>query len=237
MALEIQPLCLSPQPATPGSADRAPHRAGRNADESLEGPVERRRALPLAVLFLCCSIQQPAVAASTADASAIEARREQGEQLYLRIHQVLTHPRCLNCHPKSDSPRQGQFERIHVPPITRGAGGHGPAGLQCSACHQAENNTASGVPGAPHWQLAPRSMAWEGLSPGQLCRALNDRKKNGNRSVAATVKHLTADELVGWGWHPGTDAAGKPREPVPIPKEEFVGIVHAWAKVGAPCPK
>lgn len=190
-----------------------------------------RRASWITPLALCCTFQLAATTAQGADA------RREGEQLYLQMHKVLGHPRCVNCHPKGDTPRQGEQARLHVPPIARGPHGMGPAGLQCSACHQDSNNAASGVPGAPHWQLAPRSMAWENLSPGELCRALLDRKKNGNRSLDATVKHLTADELVAWGWNPGADASGKLREPVPVPKEEFVRIVNAWAKLGAACPK
>jgi hypothetical protein len=44
--------------------------------------------------------------------------------------------------------------------------------------------TADGrVPGAPHWQLAPRSMGWEDLSDADLCRVLKDSRKNKGRSV------------------------------------------------------
>jgi hypothetical protein len=194
----------------------------------------RGRISWIAALLWCSVFQAPATAQET---GAATPRQREGEQLYLRIHGVLTHPRCLNCHPKGDSPKQGDAARVHVPPIARGPRDAGPAGLECSACHQAQNNPASGVPGAPQWHLAPRSMAWEGLSPGELCRAILDRKRNGNKSLEATVKHLTADELVGWGWNPGTDATGKQRQPVPIAKDEFVKIVQAWARLGAVCPK
>jgi mono/diheme cytochrome c family protein len=173
--------------------------------------------------ILCCAF--PAIASA-----------QEGEQLFLEMYKVLAHPRCVNCHPVGDSPKQG-LSRVHTPPVARGPKGEGVAGLQCSACHQASNNAASGVPGAPRWHLAPRSMAWESLSAPQLCRALLDRKKNGNQDRAAVVKHLTEDELVAWGWNPGKDASGNEREPVPISRERFSEIVHAWSKAGAPCPK
>jgi hypothetical protein len=80
-------------------------------------------------------------------------------------------------------------------------------------------------------------MAWEGLSAGELCRAILDPKRNGNKSLEAIVEHLTKDELVGWGWNPGTDGSGRQRRPVPIARDEFVKIVHAWSKLGAACPK
>lgn len=177
-----------------------------------------------------------AVAASAQSPPAQDARTA-GEQLYLQMHQVLSHQRCVNCHPRDDVPRQTDAARVHVPPIARGAKGEGPAGLQCNACHQEANNAASGVPGAPHWHLAPRSMGWQGLSAGELCRALVDRKRNGNRSVEAIVQHLTSDPLVLWGWAPGTDASGNPRTAVPIAKPQFDQIVRDWAKLGAVCPK
>ena len=95
----------------------------------------------------------------------------------------------------------------------------------------------SGVPGAPNWHLAPLSQAWENKSAGEICRSLQNRRTNGNKSLAEIVKHLTEDELVAWGWAPGKDNSGNEREPVPIAKPEFNRIVHAWAKMGALCPQ
>lgn len=165
------------------------------------------------------------------------AEKRDGAALFMDMHRVLTHPRCLNCHPRGDSPKQGNERRVHMPPMTRGPRDHGPAGLQCSACHQTKNYPASGTPGAPGWHLAPRSQAWEGATPGEICRSILNRRTNGNKSLDEIVKHLTEDELVAWGWAPGKDISGKDREPVPIPKAEFNRIVHAWAKTGAVCPK
>ena len=110
--------------------------------------------------------------------------------LYRQLHAVLSHPRCVNCHPKDDTPKQGLDGHVHTPPITRGPGDSGPLGLPCMACHNDANFNPAHIPGAPNWQLAPASMAWEGKSPGELCRALTDRSKNGDRDLTATVKHL-----------------------------------------------
>ena len=79
-------------------------------------------------------------------------------------------------------------------------------------------------------------MAWEGKTAAELCRALTDRDRNGNRNLQATVEHLTEDKLVAWGWEPGIDVHGQPREAVPVPKEEFDRIVVEWAKTGGQCP-
>lgn len=159
------------------------------------------------------------------------------EKLFMQMHTVLVHPRCLNCHPKGDSPKQGMEARLHVPPMTRGAEDKGPPGMHCDTCHQTSNFAASGVPGAPMWHVAPRSMAWEGLSAGEICRQMLDRKRNGNKSLAEIVHHLTEDKLVAWGWEPGVDVNGKARQPVPIAKPEFNRIVRAWADSGAACPQ
>lgn len=119
--------------------------------------------------------------------------------------------------------------------ITRGTDDKGAIGARCVACHRDENNE-TGVPGAPHWQLAPRSMGWQGLSVGELCGVLKDPVLNGNRSVADLVKHMSDDKLVLWGWDPGKDLEGKQRQPVPIPHDEFVGLLKAWAAIDGACP-
>ena len=193
--------------------------------------------VPVQVAALLClagaaTAQVPTVPDATTTANALA----ESVQLYRQLHSVLSHPRCVNCHPKDDTPKQGLDGHIHMPPITRGSGDSGPPGLPCMACHNDANFNPAYIPGAPGWHLAPASMAWEGKSPGELCRALTDRSKNGNRDLTATVKHLTQDKLVAWGWEPGIYAGGKPREPVPIPKAEFDRVVVAWAKGGGACP-
>jgi hypothetical protein len=166
----------------------------------------------------------------------IDNAHAESVRLYLQVHAVLSHPRCMNCHPRDDSPKQGMDRHVHFPPITRGPDGHGPAGLSCAACHTVANFDPGRVPGAPNWHLAPLSMAWEGKTPGELCRSITDRSRNGNRDLQATVRHLTEDKLVAWGWTPGINVDGQPREPVPLPKAEFDRLVVAWAKSGGACP-
>jgi hypothetical protein len=80
------------------------------------------------------------------------------------IAAVLQHPRCLNCH-QMDSPSQGDARRPHKPRVVRGPDNHGVSAMRCGNCHsESTNNPDSGVPGALHWQLAPRTMSWQGLS-------------------------------------------------------------------------
>lgn len=150
--------------------------------------------------------------------------------------QVLTHKRCVNCHPAGDRPRQGEDSHYHNFGVVRGADNHGPPGLKCSTCHQAENNDFSGVPGAPEWSLAPLEMQWEGLSRTEIARSILNPTINGGRSLEETVHHLTEHELVLWAWEPGVDNEGNPRETPPISKDDYIAAVKAWAAAGAPIP-
>lgn len=159
-----------------------------------------------------------------------------GMQAFDQVMQVLTHKRCVNCHPAGDRPRQGEDSHYHNFGVQRGKGNHGVAALTCNTCHQAENNNYAGVPGAPDWSLAPRSMAWEGLSRVEIAQSILDPARNGGRTLAQTVSHLTEHELVLWAWDPGVDANGIPREKPPVSKEDFIKAVRAWAAAGAPIP-
>ena len=154
-----------------------------------------------------------------------------------KMMSVLTHKRCVNCHPSSDYPRQGEDSHVHNFGVQRGTDNHGVPALRCESCHQHENNNFSGVPGAPEWSLAPRSMAWEGLSRVEIAKSMLDPKKNGGRTLKETVDHLTEHELVLWAWEPGIDASGKPREKPPVSKEEYIKAVKAWAAAGAVIPE
>ena len=155
---------------------------------------------------------------------------------FTKMMDVLTHKRCMNCHPDGDRPRQGEDSHIHNFNVMRGPDDQGVAALKCETCHQEENNLYSGVPGAPHWGLAPRSMAWEGLSRVEIARSMLNPKNNGGKSLEETVKHLTEDKLVLWAWEPGLDDEGMPREKPPVSKEDFIAAVKAWAAAGAKIP-
>lgn len=150
---------------------------------------------------------------------------------------VLTHKRCVNCHPSDDRPRQGEDSHIHNFGVMRGEDNHGAAALRCETCHQHENNDFSGVPGAPEWSLAPKKMAWDGLSRVEIAKSMLNPENNGGRNLAEIVKHLTEHELVLWAWEPGVDAAGVPREQPPVSKEEYIQAVKDWAAAGAIIPE
>jgi hypothetical protein len=144
---------------------------------------------------------------------------------------VLTHPRCLNCHPAGDRPRQGDMARLHQPPVERGADGHGLPAMRCPICHLQANFDPAGMPGNPIWHLAPREMGWEGKTLGEICAQLKDPARNGNRSVEALIEHIGEDHLVGWAWAPGYG-----RQPAPGTQKQAGALVEAWVKTGAGCP-
>ncbi len=149
---------------------------------------------------------------------------------------VVSHKRCINCHPAGDRPRQGEDSHIHHFNVQRGPEGHGMEVVQCSTCHQSENNNFSGLPGAPHWHLAPRSMAWEGLSRVEIAQAILDRTKNGDRSQEDLLEHMTKDPLVLWVFDPGVNNEGVAREKPPVSKEDYIKAVTEWFEEGAKIP-
>lgn len=156
--------------------------------------------------------------------------------IFTEMGKVLTSPRCLNCHPRTDSPTQGDAMLLHNPPVTRGPEGFGAAGMECATCHGPRNATFGNgpetVPGNPRWHLAPKSMAWQGLTLSQICAAIKDPRKNGGMTLAQLIEHNGKDELVGWGWSPGPD-----RAPAPGTQAAFGALTKAWVDSGAVCPK
>ncbi len=150
---------------------------------------------------------------------------------FTELGKVLTHARCVNCHPAGDKPRQGDLARLHQPPVERGADGHGLPSMRCSNCHQKANFEPGRMPGHPEWHLAPREMGWEGRTLGQICNQIKDRKRNGNRSLDEIAHHIGTDTLVGWAWAPGSG-----RQPAPGTQQQAGALVEAWIKTGAVCP-
>ncbi len=151
-----------------------------------------------------------------------------------KMMDVLEHPRCLNCHVADDIPKQGLDQRPHRFGITRV---NAEGATNCNTCHQASNNNYSGVPGAPHWSLAPHSMRWEGLSRLEIARSMMNRVNNGDRSPEDILHHMTEDPLVLWAWEPGIDVNGEPRALPPVSKDEYIAAVKTWIDLGAIVPE
>lgn len=167
-----------------------------------------------------------------ADFSSIKNDKERSLALFAEAGKVLTHPRCVNCHPATNRPLQGDEQRPHQPLVVRGDGGMGATGMRCTTCHGEANYDPAKVPGNPAWHLAPEEMAWQGKSLGQICEQIKDPARNGGKDMAALITHMSEDSLVGWGWNPGPG-----REPAPGNQKQFGELIKAWADAGAACPQ
>lgn len=150
--------------------------------------------------------------------------------LFQEAGRVIEHPRCMNCHPRGDSPTQTAAMRAHRPWVTRGPDDAGAPNLRCSTCHRDVNFAASGVPGNSKWKLAPIEMAWQGKKLGEICRQMLDPRRS-HMTRAELLHHMAEDELVGWAWHPGGN-----RAPAPGSQAEFGTLIKAWLETGAACP-
>ncbi len=161
------------------------------------------------------ALRPPSAFSSIADA------RERSAALFVEAGKVLTDARCVNCHPAGNQPLQGDDQHIHVPVALRGAEGVGVPGAYCATCHMDENVTllaapARSIPGHPRWQLAPPEMAWQGRSLGAICQQIKDPQRNGGKSLAEIQEHMAHDDLVAWGWNPGSG-----RRPAPGTQAEL----------------
>lgn len=205
-----------------------------------EAKVAPRAAiLTAAAMLLAGVVSAPAVSdgapeslASVASFDPISDTAARSAALFTEAGKVLTHPRCVNCHPAGDRPRQGDVRRLHQPPVERGEDGFGLPAMRCPICHQQENFDPGRVPGDPAWHLAPREMGWEGKTLGEICAQIKDPARNGGRSLEDVVHHVGTDHLVGWAWAPG---AG--RQPAPGTQAQEGSLLDAWVKTGAVCPQ
>jgi hypothetical protein len=166
-----------------------------------------------------------------AEFDAIADPVERSKALFVEAGRVIQHPRCLNCHPTDAHPRQGDDLSLHLPPVVRGASGHGTAPMLCSTCHQTENVDYARLPGHPNWHLAPIEMGWIGESLHAICEQLKDEGRNGGMDLEALHEHMAHDSLVGWAWAPG-----RGRDPAPGTQAAFGRLIRAWIDDGAVCP-
>lgn len=184
------------------------------------------------VALLMCAAQTTKPKETVANSGSTEAERSVAA--FSEVASVLQSARCMNCHVLGDRPRQGDDRHIHAQNVMRGPDGKGLPGLRCSNCHQESNiEAAGGPPGAPDWQMpgSNQPMAWEGLSVGDLCRAITDPNRNGHRKVADLIPHMRTS-LVVWAWTPGPERATPP-----LSYEQFNSKLREWIDTGAVCEK
>ena len=164
-----------------------------------------------------------------------------GAEAWEKIYEVVSHPRCSNCHVGEDNrPRwsgkhygleDGEWS-FHGMYVNGDDSRIGVESMMCATCHQKSNSpTLHGPPGSAVWALAPVEMEWFGKSSAEVCNQLKDPERNGGRSLDDVADHVDHDELVHWGWEPGPG-----REPAPYSRKDMVSFINAWAQAGAPCP-
>lgn len=163
--------------------------------------------------------------------SVIDDKGARSAAIFTELGRVLNSPRCVNCHPAGDRPRQGDTRRLHQPPVFRGKDGMGLPALRCDVCHQKANYDPGRMPGHDPWFLAPREMAFEGKGLSEICRQIKDPARNGGKSLPDLVSHIGDDSLVGWAWNPGVG-----RTPAPGTQQQAKALVQAWVDTGAHCP-
>jgi hypothetical protein len=183
--------------------------------------MRARIGLATVVAIACAGVPRVAIA-------------QDGADIFRQLATVLQHPRCMNCHPREEFPRQGDDRHRHTMNVARGPADRGAPGLHCATCHQSANQAASGVPGAADWHLAPPRMAWDGLGVGDLCRALLDPARGGMKPDQFVAHYRTG--LVRWAWSPGVDHRGHARAVPPIPYEQFIRLTQEWVTKGSACP-
>ncbi len=152
--------------------------------------------------------------------------------LFSEASRVLLHPRCANCHPADEHPRQGDNSKLHYPPVFRGDDNRGVPSLRCGSCHQEQNYRELAMPGAPDWHLAPKEMVFIGRTPGEICAGLKDNQHNGGKTLAEVAHHIGDDVFVRWGFSPGPTRSAPPGS-----QATLAGLIVAWIDAGAACPE
>src|SRR5690348_1665943 len=90
---------------------------------------------------------------SPADFDGIADKTARSLAIFTEIGKVLTHPRCMNCHPAGDHPLQGADHHDHFPPAWRPESA--AFADTCAACHTEANYTLhakasyQSIPGHP----------------------------------------------------------------------------------------
>ncbi|WP_299831112.1 hypothetical protein [uncultured Roseobacter sp.] len=179
------------------------------------------------------------VAASHAEGEVIASRGE-GLTAWNRIYEVVSHPRCSNCHvgpsdrPMWSGPSYGE-PRPHGMMIRAGDSRIGAETIPCRTCHVTNETGGQDVPhAAPQvadaWRLAPVEADWFGRSSDFICAQLRDPARNGGRTVEELAEHLGHDVILHWAWAPGGT-----REPAPYDLESHIADLRLWGAAGQPC--
>lgn len=168
--------------------------------------------------------------------------REIGLEAWQRVYEVVSHPRCANCHVGADGvpmwsgPSYGKT-RPHGMNIKGGETRIGAETIPCETCHAYRGSGGNDAPHMPPqvamgWALAPAEADWFGRTSQEICLQLRNPDLNGGRDYVELAQHLDHDLILHWAWTPGGG-----REPAPYSLQEHVNDVLAWGAAGQPCPE
>lgn len=175
---------------------------------------------------------------SAAPMAAQEVGRSEGLAAWDRIHVVVSHPRCTNCHVGAQTEPMwnglGYGNRAHGMAVVADETRIGAETTPCRTCH-----VTSGAPNdvpraAPHieapWQLAPVELGWLGKSAAEICIQLRDPARNDGHDIAGLMDHLRASPFVAWGFAPGAGRSAPPGDVGALTRD-----VAVWGAAGSPC--
>lgn len=164
--------------------------------------------------------------------------QEKGLEAWARVYEVVSHPRCSNCHVgPSDRPMWSGDSygktRPHGMNIRAGESRIGAETLICSTCHLGSTSDVPHTPPAvdDEWRLAPVEAHWFGQTAPVICNQLRDPTLNGDRSYTEIADHLGHDVILHWAWTPGGN-----RAPAPYSLQEHTQDILIWGAAGMPCP-
>ena len=172
------------------------------------------------------------------------ATPDEGLAAWGRIHAVVSHPRCANCHvdeagiPMWTGPEY-ETDGPHGMFVAAGQSRIGVETLPCQTCHitsEVPVRVERAAPGVNmDWQLAPAEFVWFGVAEAEICRQMRDPERNGGRDGAGLIEHILHDAEVGgfitWGFDPGPG-----REPAPGGLQAHLDDTATWVAAGLPCP-
>src|SRR5262249_39436492 len=88
-----------------------------------------RPGTPPLLLLLAVTLAGAAPLSARPEAAPVVRPADQDDAgaraAFLDVYKVLTHPRCLNCHPSGDAPLQGDDSHPHLQNVQRGGDGKG----------------------------------------------------------------------------------------------------------------
>ena len=164
---------------------------------------------------------------------------DEGVAAWERVFDVLSHPRCTNCHvgPRGVPMWEGlDFGegKAHGMGIMADESRIGAESLPCRTCHVTAARRDLASPAPPQiddaWRLPPVELEWRGKDKLALCMQFRDPALNDGQKITDIVEHVESSAFVAWGFAPGRGRLA-PQGSV----AQLASDLAAWGSAGAPC--